>query len=121
MPSEKELKEVGEHWSQALRNRDVTTLSRILADDFQMVDLSGKIIGKSAYLGFVQAQNRNIVSEAQLKVRIDGDTGVVVGRSSVTIKTKAGSQVSKKYVYTDIFKHFDQGWQCIASHSGRVD
>jgi ketosteroid isomerase-like protein len=110
---ERELKELVRQWDSAMVNRDITTLDRILADEFT---LSGT--PKTQFLAFVKSPNTMIESAISdnFDVRVYNDTAVLIARD--TIKSKEnGVPVVNVYRYIDVWIKRAGRWQCVATES----
>ena len=110
---ERELKELVRQWDSAMVNRDITTLDRILADEFT---LSGT--PKTQFLAFVKSPNTMIESAVSdnFDVRVYNDTAVLIAHD--TIKSKEnGVPVVNVYRYIDVWIKRAGRWQCVATES----
>lgn len=110
---ERELKALVLEWDTAMVNRDVTTLDRILADEFT---LSGT--PKSQFLAFVKAPGTMIESAVSdnFDVRVYKDTAVLIAND--TIKSNVnGVPVVNVYRYIDVWIKRAGRWQCVATES----
>jgi ketosteroid isomerase-like protein len=110
---ERELKALVLEWDTAMVNRDVTTLDRILADEFT---LSGT--PKGQFLAFVKAPGTMIESAVSdnFDVRVYNDTAVLIAND--TIKSKVnGVPVVNVYRYIDVWIKRAGRWQCVATES----
>src|SRR5207248_11023505 len=76
---EKAVAALDKEYQEAVKNNDVTTMDRILADDFVLVTGLGKTYTKADLLG--EARSKHTIYERQedsaRKVRLWGDTAVV--------------------------------------------
>jgi ketosteroid isomerase-like protein len=110
---ERELKELVRQWDSAMVNRDITTLERILADEFT---LSGT--PKTQFLAFVKSPHTMIESAVSdnFDVRVYNDTAVLIARD--TIKSKEnGVPVVNVYRYIDVWIKRAGRWQCVVTES----
>jgi ketosteroid isomerase-like protein len=110
---ERELKELVRQWDSAMVNRDITTLDRILADEFT---LSGT--PKTQFLAFVKSPNTMIESAVSdnFDVRVYNHTAVLIAQD--TIKSREnGAPVVNVYRYIDVWIKRAGRWQCVATES----
>jgi RNA polymerase sigma factor (sigma-70 family) len=97
-------------WVDAINRRDTTVIGRILAGDFEGIDPVGSTINRASYLA--QLKNGGLapgVALDELKVRLYGDTGVVISQLK-TGSPQGSERATKVYIKR-------QGrWICVAAH-----
>ena len=104
-------------WGTAYKTGDVATLDKIQADDFLLVDPSGKLSTKADDLRDVKSGTSkwSDVKMEDLKVRVYGKTAIASG--VLTIKgTYAGKDVTGKYRFTDVFVKKKDNWKAVSGH-----
>jgi ketosteroid isomerase-like protein len=119
--SEEQLRVLIRAWDGAYAQHDTNTLSRILADDYGMVDADGQFVNRTEYLiNVVKAAPPEGDGSASsgLLVRVYGETAVVTGRSRAKGVPRgrlhgAGAEV----VFTDVFVRSGDGWRAVATHA----
>ncbi len=99
-------------WADAVARRDTTVVNRILADDFEGVDLAGETFSKTTYVadvahGRFAGDNRLV----DTKVRLFGETGVVISR----ILSRSSGLHERS---TKVYARRGGRWQCVALHAG---
>lgn len=108
-------------WNQALVDQDIATLETILADDFVFVAPDGSVTGREALLGFVA--NRTVIVDPfvteEVSVRIYGDTAVVIGRFTQTIRRGEQHQTTT-YRYTDVYVREGEAWRAVSAQSAII-
>ena len=113
---EQALMKIQHEWAEARVKGDSSYTRRLEADDCNILWPDGKIVNKRADL---QTMTGNIVfSEFKihnLRVRLYGDTGIVVGEG--IIKAQEGKQnlLGGKFVWTDTFVNEAGQWKVVAS------
>jgi ketosteroid isomerase-like protein len=113
---EQELIKLENDWNNASVKRDVAALSRIITDDWTVVNPEGTVVNKAQTLAEMKS-GENVTTSAvadEMKVRAYGDTAVVVGRNTVKEHYK-GKDVSGQYRFTDTWVKKDGRWQCVAT------
>jgi ketosteroid isomerase-like protein len=104
-------------WAESYRQRDISILSSLLAEDFVITVEDGSTFGKTGYISHsadstVQVE---LAEFSDLRVRVHGNTAVVTGAYH-----ESGSSKGKHYDYhdrlTDVWMKKDGNWQVIASH-----
>ena len=104
-------------WAEAYKQRDVATMSSLLAEDFIITVEDGSTYGKTGYIAHSADANTQVeVAEMiELKVRLRGNVAIVTGAYHEKGKTKG-----KPYEYndrlTDTWINSDGKWVVLASH-----
>src|SRR5262249_14542826 len=121
--AEQELLKVENDWSQAVMQRDASTLPRFYADEYVFTDANGVVSNKAS-------ETKNITSGAfrltsykfdDVKVHVYGSTAVVTGRNTINARWEdLGRDVKGPYRFTDVFVKRVGRWQCVASQSSRI-
>ena len=113
---EQALMKIQHEWAEARVKGDSSYTRRLEADDCNIVWPDGRVVNKRADL---ETMTGNIVfSEFKihnLRVRLYGDTGIVVGEG--IIKAQEGKQnlIGGKFVWTDTFVNEAGQWKVVAS------
>lgn len=103
--------------NDAYKQRDITTLNSLMADDFIITVEDGTTFSKTGYIAHIGEPGTRVdVSEvSDAKVRLHGTTAVVTGAYH-----EKGSSRGKPYEYrdrfTDVWMELGGKWQLIASH-----
>lgn len=120
---EAELMQLERDIGQANINRDKTFFERIEADEFIYTDSGGGITTKAqdvASLDKPIGEFKLVSYEVdEMKVKVYGDTAVVWGRVTTTLKGKDREVVNKSR-FTDTFVKREGRWQLVAGHSSRI-
>lgn len=110
-------------WAQAIAARDVTTLDKLLSDEWITVNPKGKVQTKAEVLASLRGAKAStepgpVLSD--IKVIRHGDAAQVWGRvkekSSVPGQERAG-----EYVFGDLFVKRNGSWQAVYSHTTKVE
>lgn len=102
-------------WADAVNRRDTAVISRILADEFEGVDLEGLGFNRAGYLDLVRNRRAGQVLEIRsLKVRQFGETGIVFVRT----RWNSGVPRERSQRATRVYVKRRGRWQCVASQSG---
>jgi len=113
---EQTLIRIQHEWAEARVKGDSSYTRRIEADDCTIVWPDGRIVNKR---GDLESMNGDIVfSEFKihnLRVRLYGDTGIVIGEG--LLKAQKGNQdlLGGKFVWTDTFVKQAGQWKVVAS------
>src|SRR5215212_5292241 len=70
-------------WGEAFERKDLATLDQLMADEYILTDPLGNVRSKAETLAALRTNEVNFESTQSdgVKVRINGDTAVVTGRS----------------------------------------
>jgi ketosteroid isomerase-like protein len=115
--AEDEVRRVEIEWGDAFERRDFATLDRIMADEYILTDPLGNVRGKAESLAALETNEVLFESTKSddVKVRINGDTAVVTGRSTFKGRYK-GWSMAGRYQYTDVLVKRSGSWQAVSSH-----
>jgi ketosteroid isomerase-like protein len=105
-------------WTEAGIKKDVAAFDRIIADDWISVDFEGNVVNKAAAIADWKsgASSSASVDLGEMKVRVYGDTAIVIG-SDTEKSTYKGKDSSGHYVWTDVFVKRNGRWQAVSSQS----
>ncbi|PYK68208.1 MAG: hypothetical protein DME45_08675 [Verrucomicrobia bacterium] len=111
---EKAVAALDKEYQEAVKNNDVATMDRILADDFVLVTGLGKTYSKKDLLD--EARNKRTTYEnqedSQQKVRVWGDTAIVTA-----LLWAKGSEDGKPFDYklwfSDVYLKTEKGWRYV--------
>ncbi len=115
-----QLMKVERDLNEAFKARDKNALMALCSEDFVFTDDDGKISGKTQFLRDATS-NIQVVSYklSDLVVHVYGDTGIITGKWSGTIKTEdAESKTALRF--TDTFVRRDERWWEVASQLTRL-
>lgn len=114
---EDEVRRVEIEWGDAFEQRDFATLDRIMADEYILTDPLGNVRGKAESLTALETNEVLFESTKSddVKIRINGDTAVVTGRSTFKGRYK-GWSMAGRYQYTDVLVKRSGSWQAVSSH-----
>jgi ketosteroid isomerase-like protein len=123
LKSEQELLELQRQWLDAYQKHDADALERIEADDFTLTDADGVVTTKTEDVASVRnakpPQPDDSFDTEDVKVRIYGDTAILMGRVVLKYRNK-GQIVVEKYRYTDTYLRRRGKWQVFASQLTRL-
>jgi ketosteroid isomerase-like protein len=113
---QQELIQIERDWCSALVKKDAAALGRILADDYAAVASRGVPSDKTGDLADLKGPNSiTLCVDDSVKVRVYGDTAVVMGRGRRAGTYKGGAFKDRQISYTDVFVRRNGQWQCVAS------
>lgn len=100
-----------QRWIEATGHRDLKTLDRILADDFQDTSYKGQLRTKADHLTAPVISNVTEKLE-DVKIRFYGDTAIVTGRNVVTANDHS---FTANIRFIDVFVKQNDAWQAVAA------
>jgi ketosteroid isomerase-like protein len=113
---EQALIKIQHEWAEARVKGDSSYTRRIEAEDCTIVWPNGRIVSKSADL---QTMTGDIVFSEftinDLRVRLYGNTGIVVGEGTIKARNATQDLLDGKFVWTDTFVKQSAEWKVIAS------
>lgn len=98
---------------------DRSYIEQILAEDWSVIDLTGRILTKAEVLEEVfGSKDRKIISMHidDLSVRSFGDWAIVTGRTQAAGEYQ-GAVAEVTLRFTDVFSYRDGNWQVVASQA----
>lgn len=113
------LRDIEEHLATAWVEGERSFIERILADDWSVTDLTGRVLKKSEVLEEAfDSKDRKIVSMKidDVSVRSFGDWAIVTGRTRADGEYQ-GEVAEVTLRFTDVFAHRNGNWQVVASHA----
>jgi ketosteroid isomerase-like protein len=115
---DKAVAALDKEYQEAVKNNDVATMDRILADDFVLVTGLGKTYTKADLLE--EARSKRVIYERQedsnQKVRVWGDTAVVT--AFLWAKgTEDGKPFDYKLWFSDIYLRTQNGWRYVLAQA----
>ncbi len=114
----KELKQASADYAAALRTRNGKQLDRLLAEDFQSIDQSGRVSDRKAILRGRTAKGVKFASLAtsEVKFRVYGDLAVETGRVMAVVLDSSGGRTSNDLRYTAVWVKKGGRWRLVAEH-----
>ena len=114
---EDEVRRIEFEWGVAFERKDLATLDRLMADEYLLTDPLGNVRSKAESLAALAADEVSFESTQSdgVKVRINGDTAVVTGRSTFRGRYK-GWSMAGQYQYTDVLVKRRGQWKAVGSH-----
>jgi len=105
-------------YQEAVKNNDVATMDRILADDFALVTGNGRVYTKADLLK--EAAEKSVIYERQEDynriVRVWGDTAVVTALLWAK-GTDRGEPFNYKVWFSDTYVRSPAGWRYVLGQS----
>jgi ketosteroid isomerase-like protein len=116
--SKQAVRRLEREWLEAGHNKNVAAMDRILADDFIITFGDGSVRDKAEVMRRLRVGTRNANEydwTEDSKVRVHGNTAIVVGRYRYRLREKDKETVSESR-YTDTYIKTRGHWQVVASH-----
>ena len=109
-------------WNDAFYKKDLAFIEKLLADEFIAIYEDGSQGDRARELTLTREFNQRVDSAKQddFIVKIYGDTAVVWFTLHL-LGPRQGQQIQVDLRYVDVFVWRDNHWQCVSSHSTKVD
>lgn len=113
---EQELRHANDEWVQALAQRDVAALDRIMSDDFVLAypfegDDKGQFIA-DVVTGDMRVES---LEHENVTTRVSGGTGLVFGTEIANWHYR-GNNLSGSYRFVRVYTRRNDGWKILALH-----
>ena len=121
--AERELLKLQREWLDAYQKHDAAALERIEADDFTLTEADGQVTTKPEDVASIRnakpPQPDDSFDVEDVKVRLYGDTAILMGRVILKYRNK-GQMVVERYRYTDTYLKRRGRWRVVASQLTRI-
>lgn len=119
---EERVKQIEYDLVEAFVKGDITSLGRILADEFIITDPHGPSFTKGQYLADLESGRVSFKSLVidEIDVRVIDSTAVVTGKATADGRSKDGSYKGQ-YSFMDVYLRKSTGWQAILSAVNRAE
>ena len=116
------LIELERGWNEAFYRKDVTFIEDLLADEFMATYDDGSRGDKARELALTAEFNQQVESAIQddFTVRVYRDTAVVWFTLRL-VGIRQGQRADVPFRYTDVWVLRDGRWQCVSTHSTKVN
>ena len=119
--TEDELTRVAHDWDRAMVGNDADAIGRYMADDWTIVGSDGGVGDKAGFLALVRsgALTHDVMTSEDMRVRVYGDTAVVVARgvSGGKFQGRPFREVERS---SCVFVRQDGQWRCVLTHLSRI-
>ena len=112
------LKKLNRDFLNSIVNKDTATLSKILADDFLLINPGGAKRNKADNLSSVFTPNQNVVSVDidSVEVRLlSGEVGLVTAWTNNKVEADK-KETTFKICYQDVYMKRKNKWEAVAAH-----
>ena len=113
-----QLSSIEERMAAAWVAGDRSLHERVLADDWSVIDATGRVLSKAEMLEEAFSGDREITSGKidEISVRPFGDLAVVTGRTRIAGRLR-GADMEVALRFTDVFARRGGDWQVVASQA----
>lgn len=117
-----EIEGLEKSWVQAVLNRDVAGLDRMLAPDLIYAHASGVVDTKSSYIDKIKLgkQVYRTLEQRNMSVRLHGDAAVAHCWAHVTGVNPAGN-FDDKVMMMHVWSKKPEGWKLVAHQTTKVE
>ena len=116
------LIELERGWNEAFYRKDVAFIDGLLADEFTATYDDGSLGDKARELALTSEFNQQVESALQedFTVRVYRETAVVRFTLQL-VGIRQGERAEVRFRYTDVWVLRDGRWQCVSTHSTKVN
>jgi ketosteroid isomerase-like protein len=112
---EQALVKIQHEWAEARVKDDSSYTRRLEAEDCTIVWPDGRIVNKQGDLQSMTDIDFSEFKIQNLRVRLYGDTGIVVGEGTIKAHKAKQDLLGGKFVWTDTFVKQGGEWKVVAS------
>ena len=107
---------------RALVDADVTTASRLHADDFQLINPRGGTLSKEQYLRDVASGDLNYLEwdPGEMRVRLYGNWAVIRYQAHLRVSVKGSPGRPVRFWHTDLYEKRKGQWQIVWAHATQL-
>jgi ketosteroid isomerase-like protein len=115
-PEAEKILALEKKWTDAYRQRNISLMTSMLAEDFVITVEDGRVFGKMGYMAHTadSSVQVDLAEQSDLRVHMHGNVAVVTG-----VYHEVGNSKGKRYEYrdrsTDVWMKTDGQWKLIAS------
>ena len=120
--SKHEVELLEEQWRQAQLTGDVSTMDRLLSDDYVGISMTGQVNTKAQQLSRIRNHSFVItkIDLGDMKVKLVGEVAIVTVRAYVE-GTNVGGAMNGTFRYTRIYQHLPGGgWKITNFEATRI-
>lgn len=112
---EEQIKKMERDRAAAVVKGDVAMLEGLTADDYTLINANGQVSDKATTMNNIKTGNIKLTANevSDLKVRVYGDTAVVIGKSSAK-GTIGGRELKGPVMFTRVYVKKNGRWQSVA-------
>jgi uncharacterized protein (TIGR02246 family) len=116
--AEQEVRQLENERQEAILRNDVRALDRLMADDYVVTTVGGRVANKSDELALYRSGSRRTQSwdADDIRVRIYGNVAVVTGQAVVK-DTLRGEGRDFQFRFTHVWVRRQGRWQIVARHT----
>ncbi len=118
---EQAIKQLDNERIQAILKSDTAFIERVYADDYVVIGANGSVRNKEQVIADFKSGALKVESlkDDELKVRVHGDTAILTGRSTSTVKDK-GQDISGQSLFTRVYVKRNGQWRFATHHISRI-
>ena len=123
LADEKRLLQMEHDWNEALKTRNMTWFEQNLAGDMtDIVSANGALYTKEQDIESLKTDKTNyeLMELSGMKVRVEGNAGIVTGVNRIKARDEEGHLVELKFAFTDVYIKREGHWQVWASQHTRI-
>jgi hypothetical protein len=108
---------------RSLVDGDMTTASRLHADDFELINPRGGTLSKQQYLRDVASGDLNYLEwePLEMRVRLYGNSAVIRYQARLRVSVKGSPGRPVRFWHTDLYEKRNGQWQIVWAHATQIN
>ena len=125
MPNDAEdLRSLEQERLAAFVAKDIPTLQRLHANDFQLVNPAGQELNRDDYLngiaqGFIDYKRWDI--DGRIQAYVFGEVAILRYRSVLELAVQGEAQPEQRFWQVEVYEKRRDGWQAVFSQATRIN
>ena len=119
----KQLEQLERERLRALRDRDLTAVGRLHADDYELITPGGNALSIEDYVGLITSGEftyETFEPASTVRVRAFGSAVVLRYQARIVVRDAASTADSGLFWHTDIWELRGDRWQAVWSQATRI-
>jgi ketosteroid isomerase-like protein len=114
--TERDLTAIEHEFDHALSDANVNALDKLLAPDWTLLDITGGVITKEAFIEALKSGDLKFLSIVpdEIQVRIYNESAVVTGRTEMSL-LYLGQELTLQSRFTHVYQKSKDVWRMVAA------
>jgi ketosteroid isomerase-like protein len=114
--TERDLTAIEHEFDLALSDANVNALDKLLAPDWTLLDITGGVITKEAFIEALRSGDLKFLSIVpdEIQVRFYNESAVVTGRTEMNVRYM-GQELTVQSRFTHVYQKSERAWRMVAA------
>ena len=114
--TERDLTAIEHEFDHALSDANVNALDKLLAPDWTLLDITGGVITKEAFIEALRSGDLKFLSIVpdEIQVRFYNESAVVTGRTEMNVRYM-GQELTVQSRFTHVYQKSERAWRMVAA------